>query len=34
MWCLTFGAHLTTAGLDRKRLLMWIIAWCGLSAAW
>ncbi|EJH9323021.1 APH(6) family putative aminoglycoside O-phosphotransferase, partial [Salmonella enterica subsp. enterica serovar Typhimurium] len=23
-----------TAGLDRKRLLMWIIAWCGLSAAW
>ncbi|MCW3829100.1 hypothetical protein OSL35_11215 [Escherichia coli] len=25
---------LTTAGLDRKRLLMWIIAWCGLSAAW
>nr|WP_280109150.1 aminoglycoside phosphotransferase family protein [Escherichia coli] len=28
-------SHLTTtAGLDRKRLLMWIIAWCGLSAAW
>jgi len=23
-----------TAGLDRKRLLKWIIAWCGLSAAW
>ncbi|EEY5214512.1 hypothetical protein LGS39_23185 [Escherichia albertii] len=20
--------------MDRKRLLMWIIAWCGLSAAW
>ncbi|HHW4412251.1 APH(6) family putative aminoglycoside O-phosphotransferase [Citrobacter freundii] len=23
-----------TAGLDRERLLMWICAWCGLSAAW
>lgn len=23
-----------TADLDRKRLLMWICAWCGLSAAW
>lgn len=23
-----------TAGLDRKRLLMWTIAWCGLSAVW
>ncbi len=22
------------AGLDRERLLMWIIAWCGLSTAW
>ena len=22
------------AGLDRRRLLMWIVAWCGLSAAW
>lgn len=22
------------AGLDRERLLMWICAWCGLSAAW
>lgn len=23
-----------TAGLDRERFLMWISAWCGLSAAW
>jgi len=23
-----------TAGLDRERLLKWIISWCGLSAAW
>ncbi|ELE9247920.1 APH(6) family putative aminoglycoside O-phosphotransferase [Enterobacter kobei] len=23
-----------TAGLDRERLLMWICAWCGLSASW
>ncbi|HCD1298145.1 TPA: hypothetical protein I7690_RS27715 [Vibrio parahaemolyticus] len=23
-----------TAGLDKERLLMWICAWCGLSAAW
>lgn len=23
-----------TAGLDRNRLLKWIIAWCGLSATW
>lgn len=23
-----------TADLDRERLLMWISAWCGLSAAW
>jgi len=22
------------AGLDRKRLLKWIIAWCGLSMTW
>ncbi len=22
------------AGLDKQRLLMWIIAWCGLSTAW
>jgi streptomycin 6-kinase len=22
------------AGLDRRRLLQWIVAWCGLSAAW
>jgi streptomycin 6-kinase len=22
------------AGLDRKRLLRWILAWAGLSAAW
>lgn len=23
-----------TAGIERERLLMWIIAWCGLSSAW
>ncbi|MNL83778.1 Aminoglycoside/hydroxyurea antibiotic resistance kinase [compost metagenome] len=23
-----------TAGLDRERLLKWIIAWCGLSTTW
>jgi streptomycin 6-kinase len=23
-----------TAGLERKRLLRWILAWAGLSAAW
>ncbi|MFD4838910.1 aminoglycoside phosphotransferase family protein [Achromobacter sp. NPDC058515] len=22
------------SGLDRRRLLQWIVAWCGLSAAW
>lgn len=22
------------AGIDRQRLLMWIVAWCGLSSAW
>ncbi|KRC70915.1 Aminoglycoside/hydroxyurea antibiotic resistance kinase [compost metagenome] len=22
------------AGLDRRRLLRWVVAWCGLSAAW
>jgi streptomycin 6-kinase len=22
------------AGLDRRRLLQWIVAWAGLSAAW
>ncbi|MRS15883.1 hypothetical protein GJV06_13390 [Enterobacteriaceae bacterium RIT691] len=22
------------AGLSRERLLKWIVAWCGLSAAW
>ena len=22
------------SGLDRRRLLRWILAWCGLSAAW
>ncbi|MNR64604.1 hypothetical protein D3C85_1873110 [compost metagenome] len=22
------------AGLPRQRLLQWIVAWCGLSAAW
>lgn len=22
-----------TAGIERQRLLMWIIAWCGLSSA-
>ena len=22
------------AGLERRQLLQWIIAWCGLSAAW
>lgn len=22
------------AGLERRRLLLWILAWCGLSAAW
>jgi len=22
------------AGLDRRRLLQWVLAWCGLSAAW
>jgi len=22
------------AGLDRERLLKWIIAWCGLSMTW
>jgi len=22
------------SGIDRERLLMWIIAWCGLSASW
>ena len=24
----------TCAALDRRRLLLWILAWCGLSAAW
>jgi streptomycin 6-kinase len=22
------------SGLDRRRLLQWIVAWCGLSAVW
>jgi len=22
------------SGIERERLLMWIIAWCGLSASW
>ena len=22
------------AGLDRRRLLQWVVAWCGLSAVW
>ncbi|MDT4854014.1 Aminoglycoside/hydroxyurea antibiotic resistance kinase [compost metagenome] len=22
------------SGLDRRRLLQWVVAWCGLSAAW
>lgn len=28
--------HIVTeySGLERKRLLMWILAWCGLSAVW
>lgn len=25
---------LERSGLERRRLLMWILAWCGLSAAW
>ncbi len=25
---------LAKSGLERRRLLMWILAWCGLSAAW
>lgn len=25
---------LSRSGLERRRLLQWIIAWCGLSAAW
>jgi streptomycin 6-kinase len=22
------------SGLERRRLLQWVVAWCGLSAAW
>ena len=25
---------LEESGLDRRRLLQWVVAWCGLSAAW
>lgn len=28
------GIVLEESGLERRRLLQWVVAWCGLSAAW
>lgn len=28
------GLIVARSGLDRQRLLRWVVAWCGLSAAW